>query len=999
MTKYNLGAAYLYRIRGERADNLEQAITACHDALRVLTCEAFPQQWAMTKNNLGNAYNQRVEGRRADNLEQAITAFNDALQVLTCEAFPQQWAATKNNLGSAYLYRIRGERADNLEQAITACHDALRVLTCEAFPQQWAMTKNNLGNAYLYRIRGERADNLEQAITACHDALKVYTRSAFPQDWSMTKINLGNAYIDRIRGERADNLEQAITAFNDALQVLTCEAFPRRWAMNRNNLGNAYSERIQGERAKNLEEAICAYDDALKVYTREASPHDWATIKNNLGNTYRQRIRGEPADNLEKAISSCYDALQVLTREAFPQQWATIKHNLGNTYRQRIRGERADNLEEAISAYNDALKVYTREASPHDWAMTRMPLGDTYRERIIGEQEKNLEEAISACYDALQVLTRKAFPRYWAIAKITLAGAYLYRIKGERTDNLEEAISACYDALQVLTREAFPIDYARTQYSLGLTYQESEQIEETYHAFAASVETIEFLRGEIAIGSGVAEDKQKLAAEWNDLYQRLVAVCLILGYQEEALEYVERAKTRGLSEQLATRDLFPEGEIPEALRQQLQQLRQQIDEERCQLGDKPASSRLVELRQQYNEHYPYQPLRFEQIRELIEERTAIVEWYISSDCFRAFLVTRTNEVCIWTSSREDRENLIEWGNNEYLAPYKAIEQAGTEAEQEQRRQQWQDNFENRLKQLTEILHVPELLAKLPEGIEQLILVPHRFLHQFPLHALPLPNGDYLIDRFPRGIRYTPSCQLLHRLQQRSRDRFDNFFAIQTPTPDLYETDLGTVSAIKQQFAQPKILKKSRATKTAILDTGSPLNTTNCLLFFCHGSFQVANPLDSGLRLADEVLTLEDIIARLDLSNCRLVVLSACETGLATFEATDDYTSLPAGFLLAGSTNVIGSLWTVGALPTALLMLRFFQVLKERDGNIVIAMSIAQRWLRDTTTDGFREWLKDSPMMKVWKKKSDRYFSQLEASERPFNNPSNWAAFCAIGKGV
>ncbi|MFG3817373.1 tetratricopeptide repeat protein, partial [Limnothrix redekei] len=72
--------------------------------------------WAATQNNLGLAYNDRIRGERADNLERAITAYERALEVRTRDALPEDWAATQNNLGLAYNDRIRGERADNLER-------------------------------------------------------------------------------------------------------------------------------------------------------------------------------------------------------------------------------------------------------------------------------------------------------------------------------------------------------------------------------------------------------------------------------------------------------------------------------------------------------------------------------------------------------------------------------------------------------------------------------------------------------------------------------------------------------------------------------------------------------------------------------------------------------------------------------------------------------------------------------------------------------------------
>ncbi len=99
-------------------------------------------------------------GNRADNLEIAITGYEIALTVFTRDRFPIDWAMTQNNLGIAYRNRIRGERAENLEIAIECYTQALQEYTRARFPIDWAMTQNNLGNAYGDRIRGERAENL-----------------------------------------------------------------------------------------------------------------------------------------------------------------------------------------------------------------------------------------------------------------------------------------------------------------------------------------------------------------------------------------------------------------------------------------------------------------------------------------------------------------------------------------------------------------------------------------------------------------------------------------------------------------------------------------------------------------------------------------------------------------------------------------------------------------------------------------------------------------------
>ncbi|MBD1808187.1 tetratricopeptide repeat protein [Microcoleus sp. FACHB-SPT15] len=423
----------------------------------------------------------------------------------------------------------KGHRASNLEIAITGYEVIATVFTHQAFPDQWATTQNNLGNAYCERIKGERAENIEVAIRCFSSALEEYTRQAFPEQWAVTQNNLGNAYLNRIKGERAENIEVAIRCFSSALEEYTRNTFPQDWAMSQNNLGAAYFNRIQGERAENLETAIYCFSAALEVRTREDFPEQWAATHNNLGNAYSNRMRGKRAENIEVAIRCFSSALEVRTCEDFPEQWAATHNNLGNAYLNRIHGNRAENLEVAIHCFSAALEVRTREAFPEDWADTQNNLGV----------------------------------------------AYLNRIHGNRAENLEAAIHCFSTALEVHTRQAFPQNHAKAQFNfnLGLAYRDAQQFSKAYSAFALAIDAVEFLRSEIVSGD---EAKQKLAEEWNPLYQDTVEVCLELHDYTEAIKYVERSQARNLVELLAKPELYPEGSIPTEILNELDHLREEI---------------------------------------------------------------------------------------------------------------------------------------------------------------------------------------------------------------------------------------------------------------------------------------------------------------------------------------------------------------------------------------------------------------------------------------
>ena len=217
----NLALAYASRIKGERADNIEQAINCLKQALSVRTRQALPLEWASTMNNLALAYASRIKGERAENLEKAINCYQQALSVHTRQASPLEWANTMNNLAAAYGSRIKGERADNIEQAINCLRQTISVQTRQALPLEWATTMNNLAAAYQERIKGERADNIEEAINCYQQALEVFQPDALPHDCRRTAYWLGRLLYDE---ERFAEARDAFIMAHEAVEFMRGEA-------------------------------------------------------------------------------------------------------------------------------------------------------------------------------------------------------------------------------------------------------------------------------------------------------------------------------------------------------------------------------------------------------------------------------------------------------------------------------------------------------------------------------------------------------------------------------------------------------------------------------------------------------------------------------------------------------------------------------------------------------------------------------------------------------
>jgi CHAT domain-containing protein len=411
-----------------------------------------------------------------------------------------------------------------------------------------------------------------------------------------------------------------------------------------------------------------------------------------------------------------------------------------------------------------------------------------------------------------------------------------------------------------------------------------------------------------------------------------------------------------------------------------------------------------------------EPIPFTEIQALTDAETCLLQWYITGEKILAFVVSADGDIKIWQSSSEDGNQLFDTINN-YRQLYYS----------ENGKREWINQLSNLLQTFADTLHINDILALIPDTCQRLIIIPHWVLHILPLHALPVtvgaqglrpnlpPNPQELHDLFPNGVQYAPSCQLLQIAQGFYHSNFNKLFAIQNPTKDLLYTDL-EVNILSTFFTESQIIAKDNATKNAVLPHLKS-SDNHCHHFSCHGGFNPDNPLESALLLANkELLTLGEIF-ELRLNQCRLVTLSACETGLIDLNSiSDEYIGLPSGFLFAGSPSVVSSLWTVSDVSTSFLMMKFYEILfnENQQVSVAVALKEAQNWLQSLTVKEIEENLAKptfkQALSQLQQTLSSGDFFELEdalaimqtklqklsPNDQPFDNPFYWAAFIATG---
>jgi CHAT domain-containing protein/tetratricopeptide (TPR) repeat protein len=1041
---WGLGRAFFVRVIDNIEENIEQAIDNVGLSLQFYNKNDFPEEWSNLQDILARAFFYRVRGICADNIEKSITHYRNAMENYTREKYPEKWAEIQNNLGKSYRNRIRGNPLENIESAIACYQLALEIHTRKSFPMEWANIQLNLGAAYASRIEGRQAENIVDCAISCYqNALEVYSRDISERKWAQIQSNLGDAYSRRIQGVKAVNIESAIESYQYALEVFTREKYPSDWAIVQNNMCSAYSSRIVGDRADNIERAIDYGKRALEILTHELHPSDWAMVQNNLGTAYQIRLYGKWIDNIEDSIRYLKPALEVYTAENDPPNWARIQFNLGNAYFYRFYGDRAENLEEAINCLQKSLEVRTYDTYPFQWATTENSLAISYSERLLGEKTKNLDNAREHFNKALKIFTKENFPEQWATIQNNLGNLFGYNC--DSTENLENSIDCYKKALDVFTPKDYPAEHRRTQRNLGDFYFNNSYWSKAYYAYAEAMAAGEMLQ---AIAYSEVGRKSEIW-ENSKMYSRAAYSLLKLGRLDESLLLLERGKARMLSEALSldatTINSLPK-EVQNSAERTLKNIRMLEAEMRLghdpsinvQLGNELKAARsylskLVNIANKEKGSLSTFGQDLQELLSLIPEGGALVLPFATSKGGAVFLlphgiknVVESNIVMLDDLKEQNLSSLQigDLNNPGWLIAY--VLKRGRLCELMQ-------ILDSLTFQLWEMLMGPvdERLKELNiSNGASITLIPQGSINLLPLHAAcHLINGDkhFFVDDY--AVSYAPSLHALYMSRYRLRERKDykvSLLAVINPTSDLGYADIEgeRISEFFDADRREK-LEGKKATKNEVLK-----EAPNCthLHFSCHGSYHWQDAMRSGLLLAGaddsdpDLLTLSEIISKLDLKASLMVILSACETGITDFgQSIDEYIGLTAGFIQAGAPCVISTLWAVEDLSTALLMAHFYEGLLQRSLPSCRALHFAQQWLRKEVDrnyiiDFISSLLSDieayCSQIPIWSEEGwylDKRRTQLEQKLRElvkeevsdpgckiFSHPYYWAAFIVSG---
>jgi len=774
---------------------------------------------------------------------------------------------------------------------------------------------------------------------------------------AITLTNNGFLQLNKGRYDIAlENLRSALTKFQSTGTQNT-----REGAKCLSTLGLVYGSTRKYKQAE--ENHVIAMQIREKLFGSESE--EVAASYNDLGLIYLETDPEKALEYFEKALSS-YQKVHGLNHPKI----AISSTNIGFAYRKlELFGDAIVNFENAKSIWE---KIYPN-GHPNQ-ALVLSYLGQIYRQMndskaAMGYFEKSLVQYknsfgekhsdIASTYNELGILTygegryREAINFF---QRAIVANSPSFNATDIKQNPFERNY---YNGFILLYSLRWKAQGLETNY-----YDSSLKLEDLKLALAC-LHSCDSLIDDIRHHSSDETDKIALGEIANEVYEDGVRIAqsvseLILNstkYKEEAFYFAEKSKSAVLQESIAEAQAKSFAGIPNDLLEEEKNLKSTITFLIQKISLKPSAEeekklreRLFSLNLQYDafikrleKEYPnYFNLKFNQniatvstLQNSLSNETAIVSFFVAEKEKRIyqFVITK-NQFRITNSTLPDNFDRLVRGLNNSM---------------------YYSDFNTYQKSSIPLSRV--LAPRLPQSINQIIIVPSGRLGTIPFEALPLNaksmtnfnDVNFLMKKY--AVSYEFSTALMVQKDSKVSLHEDESIYLCAPVQFPENTNLTGLPATEMEVTtiaslfgkSSHVAKFQEANETTIKAT--KLSEYDYLHFATHGIVDEVEPelsrifLNSGTHDDGDLFAGE--IYNLELK-AQLAVLSACQTGLGKLSKGEGVIGLSRALTYAGAKNIIVSFWSVADESTAELMTAFYKnLIQAKDKNFSKALRKAK----------------------------------------------------------
>lgn len=904
------------------------------------------------------------ELREATDLLKAAQVLNEAGRLQLKLNLPQESLATfQESLALIDQVENKTARVDALNGAAAAYLHSGKYEDARPLIQQ-AITASEQNNYVLGRAEAmlllsvcENFTNHSQALKTANDALALWKTIGNMRGIIRSHLRVATfQYAQNSLEEATQSNETARTLANEAgFKELEAEALV--------SLG--FIEYRKG----NWSGVTKYLWDAGKLFEADSDPFMMTRIMGTIAEAYLE------SGQFEIALQKYEEALEYVRKSNRPRAVTIVKWSIG-----RILFF-AGKYPEALDKFQETLREAELLKEPALLGMCHEFLGRT--EAAMGNHAsalQNLEAAIT-------FYTTSDNPMEIARSRALIGQVY------ENSERLVEAREFYRQALQTFENHSDRLNQSATLFALGRLEMKSQNYEMAETHLRKSIDVTENMRRT----STSLDLTAAFSATVHDRYEQYIQ-CLMRNHRErgstsrvaQAFEMSESARARSLAELLRVNNTDLLSNVDSELSKKEKSLRQRLrlkeDERVASLRKRYEKSQLEKLDAEQeqlsteyknvlatiNQRYPaFQQLTQPQSwnlrriqEEIIEDdNTVLLEFLLGPEKSYLWAVTRTSI----TSHELPSQSAI---TDAVKKVYELL--------REPPKPETKSNLDQAAMELAQMILSPvaDQLQK-----QRIIVAADDALNYIPFQILPVgPNTEPLVDQ--HEVVNVPSASILGELRKEaarrgSRDKvlaaFGNpVFAEQKQTQQVassrgieIKSDSGDPGSIGRLFYSAREIENLRevaseeqtfaATESdATRDQLLKLNLSEfaILHFATHGLLRPSSPENSGLILSTinrEGQKVDGFVGLQDIYSLRapvdLVVLSACQTGLGKDIRGEGLIGLTRGFMYAGATSVVASLWKVGDEATAELMKRFYTEMLKNKKTPSEALRLAQNSIR------------------------------------------------------
>lgn len=831
--------------------------------------------------------------------------------------------------GIAFLTEGKNERA------IASLDAAARKFSLLQKPYQAAQTQ--VSKLYVLALLGRYGETVEVG----EKALRIFEKYGDELAAGKIEMNLGNINLRRDFYLEAENFflsaQKRFAKLGETMWLTMCE----------NDLAIVYSAVNDFHRAAKFYSQSLAHAEAEKMSVTQAE------IEASMGNLALFRGRFDEALNFLESSRQKYEILKM------PHQKAIAELEIADIYLE------LNLLSESFEIYKKVIKILARQRMQGEQARARANFGRIAI--IIGDEklarrelkkaarlylaEKNtvgaaavllseaelefssqhFQKALKIAREAENLLHKTGNLRRLLVSR-RLQGDALRKLKKfTESENLLKKTFA--DAVQ-----NEQLNLAQTaQTSLGKLFVAQKNYRQAERHFRRAIELTEILRAPLP----TEEFRMAFLANKLAPFAELAKIYLKENKIKEAFLLAENSRSRSLTETFRANELPVTTENSQKAIAKLNRVREELNwfynrlnraetdgienlQREAATREKEISRlmRQIESTAQSTVFQGKAELDLEKLQWQLGAKRALIEYVILDGQISAFVVTDQQiEFFADLCAESEIFPLLEGLRFQFGALRYGAKHLGAFLPELRKRA---DFYLAKLYQ--------KLLAPLENSIEKLALtiVPVGQMHYVPFNAL-FDGKQYTIEKC--AVSFAPSATVLQICLSKSRQKFENALLV-AHADERIPLVTREIEQLQKIFRQAKTLSGDQASVAAFTREAENFDV---LHLACHGEFRPDSPLFSRLHLTDGAITVRDVCAQQ--LKASLVTLSACETGLNSVFAGDEILGLARGFLKAGVSSLVLSLWTVNDEATAELMSDFYKRLPKN--SVSDALRLAQ----------------------------------------------------------